>query len=43
VSESPALEGQRQVDLCEFGSQPGLYKEFQDSQGNVVERTYLKN
>lgn len=29
----PAFKWQRQADLCEIQSQPGLHSEFQDSQG----------
>lgn len=29
----PAHKTQRQEDLCEWGDQPGLHGEFQDSQG----------
>lgn len=32
---TPALETQRQVDLCWVWGQPGVYSEFRDSQGYV--------
>lgn len=37
----PVLRRQRQANLCESESQPGLHREFQDNQSSI-ERPYLK-